>query len=55
MPAWAPFRHRDCAVSDLPDGLRDVIVVADGDDPGEAAARNCAWRWKCEGRRSNRR
>ena len=31
--------------------MRDVIVLADGDDPGEAAARECAWRWKREGRR----
>jgi len=28
-----------------------VIVLADGDDPGKAAARDCAWRWKREGRR----
>jgi DNA primase len=36
---------------DLPAGVRDVIVLADGDDPGEAAARDCALRWKREGRR----
>jgi hypothetical protein len=34
----------------LPVDVRDVIVLADGDDPGEAAARDCAWRWKREGR-----
>jgi putative DNA primase/helicase len=28
-----------------------VIVLADGDDAGEAAARDCAWRWKRDGRR----
>ena len=28
-----------------------MIVLADGDDAGEAAARDCAWRWKREGRR----
>lgn len=28
-----------------------MIVLADGDDPGEAAAQDCAWRWKREGRR----
>ena len=27
-----------------------MIVLADGDDPGEAAARDCAHRWKREGR-----
>jgi putative DNA primase/helicase len=26
----------------------DVIVLADGDDPGEAAARDAALRWKRE-------
>ena len=31
--------------------MREVIVLADGDDPGEAAARNCALRWTREGRR----
>jgi hypothetical protein len=28
-----------------------VIVLADGDDPGEAAAQDCGRRWKREGRR----
>jgi putative DNA primase/helicase len=28
-----------------------VIVLADGDEPGEAAARDCARRWKRDGRR----
>lgn len=28
-----------------------MIVLADGDDPGEAAAQECAWRWKRNGRR----
>jgi hypothetical protein len=31
--------------------VRNVIVLADGDDPGEAAARDCGRRWKREGRR----
>ena len=31
--------------------MRDVIVLADGDGPGEAAARDSAWRWKRGGRR----
>ena len=31
--------------------MRDVIVLADGDDAGEAAARDAALRWKREGRR----
>ena len=40
-----------CAHSICRTTLRDVIVLADGDDPGEAAARDCARRWKREGRR----
>src|SRR6516165_8390182 len=36
---------------DLPREVRNVIVLADGDDPGEAAAEACARRWKGEGRR----
>jgi putative DNA primase/helicase len=28
-----------------------VIILADGDEPGEAAAQDCALRWKREGRR----
>ena len=36
---------------DLPNDIRDVIVLADGDDAGEAAARDCARRWNRQGRR----
>ena len=36
---------------ELPREVRDVIVLADGDDAGEAAAQHCAQRWKSEGRR----
>jgi putative DNA primase/helicase len=35
----------------LPGDVREVIVLADGDEPGEAAARNAALRWMREGRR----
>jgi putative DNA primase/helicase len=34
-----------------PVDAHDVIVLADGDEPGEAAAQVCAWRWKRQGRR----
>ena len=44
-------RRPGCAPSICRATLRDVIVLADGDDPGEAAARDCARRWKREGRR----
>jgi putative DNA primase/helicase len=50
-PAWAALSTSGLRTLDLPDVVCDVIVLADGDDPGEAAARACAWRWKLEGRR----
>jgi len=50
-PAWAALSTSGLRALDLPKAVRDVIVLADGDDPGEAAARNCALRWKREGRR----
>jgi hypothetical protein len=50
-PAWAALSTSGLRALDLPDDVRDVIVLADGDDPGEAAARDCAWRWRREGRR----
>ena len=50
-PAWAALSTSGLRALDLPKDARDVIVLADGDDPGEAAARDCALRWKREGRR----
>jgi putative DNA primase/helicase len=50
-PAWAALSTSGLRALDLPGDMREVIVLADGDDPGEAAARNCALRWKREGRR----
>jgi putative DNA primase/helicase len=49
--AWAALSTSSLRTLDLPRKMRDVIVLADGDDPGEAAAQDCAWRWKREGRR----
>jgi hypothetical protein len=49
--AWAALSTSGLRNLDLPEDARDVIVLADGDDPGEAAAQDCAWRWKREGRR----
>jgi putative DNA primase/helicase len=49
--AWAALSASGLRGLDLPRDARDVIVLADGDDPGEAAAQDCAWRWKREGRR----
>ena len=50
-PTWAALSTSVLRALDLPREMRDVIVLADGDDPGEAAAQACAWRWKREGRR----
>jgi putative DNA primase/helicase len=50
-PAWAALSTSGLRSLDLPHGVRDVIVLADGDDAGEAEARDCALRWKREGRR----
>jgi putative DNA primase/helicase len=37
-------------VLELPADVRDVVVLADGDEAGEAAAHDSALRWKSEGR-----
>src|SRR5260370_821519 len=50
-PAWAALSTSGLRALDLPSEIRDVIVLTDGDDPGEAAARWAALRWKREGRR----
>jgi putative DNA primase/helicase len=50
-PAWAALSTSGLRALDLPKAVRDVIVLADGDDPGESAARDCALRWKRDGRR----
>ena len=49
--AWAALSTSGLRSLDLPRDVRDVIVLADGDEPGEAAAQDCARRWKREGRR----
>jgi putative DNA primase/helicase len=50
-PAWAALSTSGLRALCLPHDVRDVIVLADGDAPGEAAAQACALRWKREGRR----
>lgn len=50
-PVWAALSTSGLRALDLPDVVREVIVLADGDDPGEAAAREAAQRWRNEGRR----
>src|SRR5262249_19626065 len=50
-PAWAALSTSGLRALDLPNDVRCVIVLADGDEAGEAAARECALRWKRQGRR----
>ena len=49
-PAWAALSTSGLRTLDLPGDVSDVIVLADGDDPGDAAARDAAQRWSGEGR-----
>lgn len=50
-PAWAALSASGLRALDLPETVREVIVLADGDDAGEAAACDCGRRWEREGRR----
>jgi putative DNA primase/helicase len=50
-PAWAALSTSGLRSLDLPTNVSDVIVLADGDEAGEAAARDCGSRWKRQGRR----
>ena len=49
-PAWAALSTSGLRSLDLPRAIAEVIVLADGDEPGEAAAQHCARRWQREGR-----
>jgi putative DNA primase/helicase len=49
--AWAALSTSGLRSLDLPTDLSEVIVLADGDEAGEAAAREGAFRWKRQGRR----
>lgn len=51
LPAWAALSTSGLRRLDLPDDVRNVIVLADGDLAGEAAAEAAALRWKRQGRR----
>ena len=48
--AWAALSTSGLRSLDLPRAIAKVIVLADGDEPGEAAAQDCARRWQREGR-----
>jgi putative DNA primase/helicase len=51
LPVWAALSTSGLRGLDLPPGARDILVLADGDQPGEAAAVAAAHRWRDEGRR----
>jgi putative DNA primase/helicase len=49
--AWAALSISGLRTLNLPKDIRDIIILADGDDAGEAAARDAALRWTRERRR----
>jgi len=51
LPAWSALSASFMASLHLPAYVRDVMVLADGDDAGERAACAAAERWRDEGRR----
>lgn len=51
-PAWAALSTSGLRSLVLPDTVDDIVVLADGDQPGEAAACAAAGRWSREGRRA---
>lgn len=48
---WAALSTSGLRALELPTAVRDVVVLADGDPPGEAAASAAAERWRRQGRR----
>jgi len=49
-PAWAALSASGLCSLELPREIRKVIILADGDNAGERAARRAAGRWLQEGR-----
>jgi hypothetical protein len=50
-PAWAGLSTSGMCRMDLPPTMKEITVLADGDEPGEVAAKAAAERWVREGRR----
>ena len=48
-PAWAALSTSGLKTLELPKEVRDVIILADGDDAGESAALAAARRWASKG------
>lgn len=49
-PTWAALSASNLGSFDLPSQIRDVVVLADGDERGEQAAQQAAIRWRRQGR-----
>jgi hypothetical protein len=49
--AWAALSTSGLRTLELPPVIKNIIILADGDAPGEAAALAAAARWRHEGRR----
>lgn len=50
VPTWAALSTSGLRTLELPDTVEEVVILADGDPPGEAAARQAAARWVGQGR-----
>jgi hypothetical protein len=50
LPTWSALCAEGIVALELPPQVRTVIVLADGDEPGEQAALRAARRWQKEGR-----
>ena len=50
LTAWAALSTSGLRALMLPRDIRDVVLLADGDEPGEAAVMSAAQRWVHEGR-----
>jgi hypothetical protein len=50
-PAWAALSASGLAALEVPGCVREVIILADGDDAGERTAQDCARRLMRQGRR----
>ena len=51
QPAWAALSTAGLRNLEIPEHVKEVIILADADLPGEEAAQYAARRWVCEGRR----
>jgi putative DNA primase/helicase len=49
-PAWAAVSAGNLACLPLPPDVRNIIIAADNDPPGQRAAWTAARRWRAEGR-----